>query len=68
MCAFRIVVYNPFFVTSNNFPQKVLLALPGKQRDVFVEPYMVPTFRTCKFSPSHAIVWRPLLYQLLAVP
>uniref|UniRef100_A0A1I7WYE5 DZF domain-containing protein n=1 Tax=Heterorhabditis bacteriophora TaxID=37862 RepID=A0A1I7WYE5_HETBA len=38
MCAFRIVVYNPFFVTSNNFPQKVLLALPGKQRDVFVEP------------------------------
>uniref|UniRef100_A0A1I7WH85 Secreted protein n=1 Tax=Heterorhabditis bacteriophora TaxID=37862 RepID=A0A1I7WH85_HETBA len=33
-----IVVQNPFFLTSNNFPPKVLLALPGKQRDACVEP------------------------------
>jgi len=25
ICAFRIVVHNPFFVTSNNFPSKILL-------------------------------------------
>uniref|UniRef100_A0A1I7X6U8 DUF4220 domain-containing protein n=1 Tax=Heterorhabditis bacteriophora TaxID=37862 RepID=A0A1I7X6U8_HETBA len=34
----------------------------------FRSAHVVPTFRACEFSPSHAIVSRLLLYQLTASP
>uniref|UniRef100_A0A1I7XVF2 Aa_trans domain-containing protein n=1 Tax=Heterorhabditis bacteriophora TaxID=37862 RepID=A0A1I7XVF2_HETBA len=76
MCVFGIVVHNPSFLTSNNFPQKILLALSGKQRDANVESAANAVFGEFIWYPLSELANFPhlmqpsgnLLYQLPAVP
>uniref|UniRef100_A0A1I7WWE2 HECT domain-containing protein n=1 Tax=Heterorhabditis bacteriophora TaxID=37862 RepID=A0A1I7WWE2_HETBA len=62
-CLYKIVIDNPFFVTSNNFPQKVLLALIGKQRDANVESAANAVFGEFIWYPFSELANFPHLMQ-----
>lgn len=76
MCAFKIVVYNLFFVADNNFPQKIISTLSGKQRNACVDlannavqtVYVVSTFQASKFLLVQSSRMRLLFNQFPVVP